>query len=143
MRGRAMTLVRLREVRTVAVSCDLAFRRRALTVLEPLGPTAFAICSLERRDAVLDVLRTQQAEVAVLDVTLAPARLLDLVADLADLAPHLGVVAVADTPPAFPLGLPVLAKWGRASDLVRAVHLAARIGSPLQDHAPVLAGEGA
>lgn len=138
-----MGVVRLRDVRTVTVSCDLAFRRRAVTVLEPLGPTAFAICSLARHDAVLDVLRTQRAGVAVLDVTLAPARLLDLVADLAELAPELGVVAVADTEPALDLGLPVLPKWGWASGLVAAVQLADRTGNPLGREPVVLAGEGA
>lgn len=138
-----MSVVRLREVRTVTISCDLAFRRRAVTVLEPLGPTAFAICSLARRDAVLDILRTQRAGVAVLDVTLAPARLVDLVNELAELAPDLGVVAVADTEPAVALGLAVLPKWGWASDLVAAVQLADQAGNPLPREPTVLVGEGA
>lgn len=137
-----MSVVRLHHVRTVTISCDLAFRRRAVTVLEPLGPTAFAICPLERRDAVLGILRTQRAGVAVLDVTLAPAQLLDLVAELAELAPDLGVVAVADTEPATGLGLPVLPKWGWACDLVAAVQLADRAGNPLQRQPTVLAGGG-
>jgi hypothetical protein len=140
---RAVSVVRLHELRTVTISCDLAFRRRALTVLEPLGPTAFGICSLARGDAVLDILRRQRAAVAVLDVTLAPARLLDLVAELVELAPDLGVVAVADFEPAVSLGLPVLPKWGWASDLVAAVQSADRAGNPLQRQPTVLAGEGA
>ena len=126
-------VVRLRPIRTLTIARDLAFRQRAMTVLSDLGPTAFAVASLERPDEVIALVQEQRADVVVLDVTVSVPALAQVVATLAQSAPRVGVVAVSDLVDSNGHALPVLAKWGWAAELAHAVQDAYRRGNPLKE----------
>ncbi len=131
----AAPVVMLRPIRTLTVARDLAFRQRATTVLAELGPTAFAVTALEQADEVAALVVQQRANVVVLDVTFSGAALADVVAALFECAPRVGVVAVSDRVECAGHGLPVLAKWGWAAELSRAVQAAYRRGNPFTEDA--------
>ena len=127
------SVVRLRPIRTLTIARDLAFRQRAMTILSDLGPTAFAVTPLERTDEVLALVAEQRADVVVLDVTFSAAALVHVIAALSEKAPRLGVVAVSDRGNTDRRSMPILAKWGWAAELSRAVQDAYRHGNPLKE----------
>jgi len=129
----AATVTRLRPIRTLVIAHDLAFRRRAMTVLAELGPTAFAVTAVERPEEVVALVQQQRADVVVLDVTVSATALAQVVDALAQGLPRVGVVAVSDHVQCAGNSVPVLAKWGWAADLARAVQDAYRHGNPLRE----------
>lgn len=128
----AATVSLLRPIRTMALGSDLAFRQRALTVLAPLGPTAFAVAAFDEPSEVVELVHRQRPNVLLLDVSTKVPRLPELLAELCARAPRVGVVLVADAP-IRTHAVPVLAKWGWAKDLSRAVQDAYRRGNPLKE----------
>ncbi len=130
------SVVRLRPIRTLTIARDLAFRQRSMTVLAELGPTAFAVAALERPDEVVALVAEQHADVVVLDVTVSAPALTQVVGALAESAPRVGIVAVSDCIDARGHSLPVMAKWGWAAELLRAVQDAYRRGNPLKEEIP-------
>ncbi len=136
--GIRANVVQLRPIRTLTIACDLGFRQRAMTVLAELGPTAFAVTPLAQPDEVVAVVLQQQADVVVLDVTVSAPALAEVVLALAKGAPRVGVVAVSDPVHRSGHRPNVLAKWGWASEISRAVQVAYRDGNPLNaNHAYV------
>ena len=123
----------LRPIRTLTIARDLGFRQRAVTVLGNLGPTAFAVAALDRPAEVVALVLEQQADVVVLDVTVSAAELAQVVVALLESAPRVGVVAVSDQTPRAGHALPVLAKWGWATELSQAAQDAYRRGNPLKE----------
>ncbi len=126
-------VIRLHPVRTLVISRDLAFRQRAMTVLEDLGVVSFAIAGLEARGEVVALIEHQHPDVVVLDATACAPSIAGLVYELYERAPRVGVVIVSSSGPDHRLGLPALAKWGWAADLSRAVQQAYRDGNPLKE----------
>lgn len=129
------TVIQLRPIRTLTIARDLAFRRRATTILSELGPTAFAVTPLERIDEVLELVAEQRADVLVLDVTFCAGALPHVVAALSEKAPRVGIVAVSDRGGHDHHSTPVLAKWGWAAELAHAVQESYRRGNPLKEEA--------
>jgi hypothetical protein len=132
----APNVVRLMPIRTLTIARDLAFRQRAMTVLAELGPTAFAVISLDDPAEVVALIKQQRADVVVLDVTFSATELANVVTALSTAAANVGVVAVSDR--AGPTGhsLPLVPKWGWASDLAHAAQDAYRRGNPLNEDLP-------
>lgn len=126
-------VIRLHSVRTLVISRDLAFRQRAMSVLEGLGVVSFAIAGLEARDEVVALIERQRPDVVVLDATACAPSVGELVCELYARIPRVGVVVVSSGGPDHRLGLPALAKWGWAADLTRAVQQAYRDGNPLNE----------
>ncbi|MGH3991919.1 MAG: hypothetical protein ACRDSN_05580 [Pseudonocardiaceae bacterium] len=129
----AATVVRLRPIRTLTIARDLAFRRRAMTVLAELGPAAFAVMAPEPTGEVAALVVQQGADVVVLDVTGSAAALPQVLASLSEHAPRVGVVAISDRSDRAGHDLHVLAKWSWAAELTRAVQDAYRLGNPLKE----------
>ena len=126
-------VIRLHSVRTLVISRDLAFRQRAMTVLEGLGPVAFAVAGLEAVDHVAALVDDQHPDVVVLDATACAPAIGGVVLELCERVPRVGVVIVSSTAADDHLGLPALPKWGWAADLSLAVQVARRAGNPLQE----------
>jgi len=126
-------VVRLRPIRTLVIARDLAFRRRAVTVLVELGHVAFAMVALDDCDEVLTLVERQRADVVVLDATGLASAIGPLVSVLHDAAPRVGVVVVADLVDRAIQTLVVVPKWGWAADLSGAVRDAYRLGNPLKE----------
>lgn len=124
-------VIRLRPIRTVVVSPDLAYRERAMTVLSELGPVWFAVASPSDPAAVETLLEEQPADVVVLDATGCEAAARSVIAALAKSTPRVGIVVVCHhcTEAARELG--ALPKWGWTQDLRGGVELAYRAGNPL------------
>lgn len=125
-------VVRLHPIRTLVIARDLAFRQRAITVVAQLGAASFAIAALDAPDQILALVAEERADVIVLDATGCGRSVAALVHELCERAPRVGVVLVSSNPADRRIGLPVLPKWGWASDLVRAVQIAYRDGNPLK-----------
>ncbi len=126
-------VVMLRPIRTLTIARDLAFRQRAMTVLADLGPAAFAVAALEDPDDVVALIVQQCADVVILDVTVSGPALARVVVALSERVPRVGVIVVSDHVECAGHALPVLAKWGWAADLSRAVQDAYRHGNPLKE----------
>ncbi len=126
-------VIRLHSIRTLVISRDLAFRQRAMTVLDGLGPTSFAVAGLDARDEVAALVADQRPDVVVLDATACAPVIGGLVHELCDRVPDVGVVIVSSTVADDRFGLPALPKWGWAADLSRAVQEARRDGNPLKE----------
>jgi hypothetical protein len=134
----AAPVIRLRPIRTLVIARDLAFRERSMTVLVELGFVAFAVTSLDEAEAVVALVARQRADVVVLDATGCGTAVDRVVCALYESAPRVGVVVVAGTSDHSFCSLPVVAKWGWAADLSRAVAAAYDHGSPLkEDHSDV------
>ncbi|MEJ7826177.1 MAG: hypothetical protein WKF48_12145 [Solirubrobacteraceae bacterium] len=126
-------VIMLRPIRTMTIARDLAFRQRAMTVLADLGPAAFAVAALEEPDDVVALVVQQRADVVILDVTVSAPALAHVVLALSERVPRVGVIVVSDHVECAGHALPVLAKWGWAADLSRAVQDAYRHGNPLKE----------
>lgn len=126
-------VVMLRPIRTLTIARDLAFRQRAMTVLADLGPAAFAVAALEEPEDVIALVVQQRADVVILDVTVSGPALARVVLALSERVPRVGVIVVSDHDGGAGHALPVLAKWGWAADLSRAVQDAYRHGNPLKE----------
>lgn len=126
-------VTRLHSIRTLVIARDLAFRKRAMTILAELGPVSFAIAAIDQRQEVLALVEQERPDVVVLDATGCAPSILGVVKDLCGRAPRIGVVIVSSHGSGEPPGLPALAKWGWAADLSRAVQEARRDGNPLQE----------
>jgi len=123
-------VIRLRPIRTLVIAQDLAYRRRSTTALVKLGHVAFALLSLDDCDAVVALVQDQRADVVVLDATACAGAIAPAVSALRAALPHVGVVVVSDHVDRVAYSRPVLAKWGGAAELIRAVQAARRDGNP-------------
>src|SRR5688500_15025358 len=128
-------VVRLRPIRTLVVSRDLAFRQRAVTVLGDLGVASFAVASLEMADEVVELIERESPDVVMLDATGCQPAVARVVYNLCAVASRIGVVLVA-TRSEGAHSLPTLDKWGWAEELSRAVQDAYRRGNPLKEDEP-------
>lgn len=124
-------VVRLRPIRTLVVSADIAYHRRALTVLVELGKVSFAVAPLSDPDDIVSLLRTEGADVVVLDATDCEADARRVIEGLADASPRTGVVVVCHHCSDAARSLQALPKWGWTQDLRTAVELAYHDGNPL------------
>jgi CheY-like chemotaxis protein len=125
-------VIRLRPVRTLVLSPDLAYRRRALTVLSDLGPVSFAPAAPAHADAVAALLLHEQPDVVLVDATDCEAAARELIATLTETAPRAGIVVVCQHCVGAALDLRALPKWGWTQDLRAAVEAADREGNPLR-----------
>jgi DNA-binding NarL/FixJ family response regulator len=124
-------VIRLRPIRTLVVSPDLAYHRRAMTILVELGAVSFAVVSLEDPDDIASLLRSEGADVVVLDATDCEAAAAVVIERLADASPRTGVVVVCHHCTEAARSLQALPKWGWTQDLRAAVELAYHDGNPL------------
>jgi hypothetical protein len=124
-------VVRLRPIRTLVVSSDAAYHRRALTVLVELGKVSFAVTPLSDPDDIVSLTRTEGADVVVLDATGWEAAARRVIEGLADGSPRTGVVVVCHHCNDAARSLQALPKWGWTQDLRTAVELAYHDGNPL------------
>lgn len=125
-------VVRLHSIRTLVIARDLAFRRRAMTVLGELGWVGFAIAGPEGQHDLVGIVRGVRADVVVLDATACAPAAGRIVADLADLVPHVGVVVVSEEEQYHRPEWMVVPKWGWAADLIQAVQVARRDAQAVQ-----------
>ena len=126
-------VIRLHTIRTLVIARDLAFRERAMTVLADLGVASFAIAAIDAHGRVLALIDHERPDVVVLDATGCAASIGNLVCELYEHAPRMGIVIVSSNDRDERLGLPSLPKWGWAADLARAVQEAYRQGNPLTE----------
>jgi len=124
-------VIRLRPIRTLVVSSDVAYHRRALTVLVELGKVSFAVVSLSDPGDIASLLRSEGADVVVLDATDCEAAAQHVIEHLADASPRTGVVVVCHHCTDAARSLQALPKWGWTQDLRAAVELAYHDGNPL------------
>lgn len=133
--GAVAPVIRLRPIRTLVISRDLAFRQRAVTVLGDLGLAAFAVVSLELADQVIELVQREAPDVVMLDATGCAPAVAQVVYELSELAPRTGVVLVC-TRGDRSNRLPTIDKWGWAEELTRAVQDAYNRGNPLREESP-------
>jgi hypothetical protein len=124
-------VIRLRPIRTLVVSSDVAYHRRAMTVLVELGKVSFAVAPLPEPDDIASLLRSAGADVVVLDATDCEAAVQRVIERLADASPRTGVVVVCHHCNDAARSLQALPKWGWTQDLRAAVELAYHDGNPL------------
>jgi hypothetical protein len=125
-------VIRLRPIRTIVVSPDLAYRERATAVLSGLGRVTFTLASLSEAGEVERLADGRPADVVVLDATDCEAPAQDLNAQLARRAPRTGVVVICHHCTDAARELQALPKWGWTHDLRAAVEDAYREGNPLR-----------
>lgn len=123
-------VIRLHPIRMLVISSDLAYHQRALTVLAELGPVSFAVSLLDPDD-IASLLRSETADVAVLDATDCEAAARRVIETLAGASPRTGVVVVCHHCTDAARELRALPKWGWTQDLRAAVELAYHDGNPL------------
>jgi DNA-binding NarL/FixJ family response regulator len=125
-------VVRLRPIRTLVITPDLAYRERAWLVLSELGPVAFTLAELTDSEDIAGLLHEHPADVVLLDATGCETAAHEVIAALAETAPRTGIVVVCHhcTDPARELR--ALPKWGWTQDLRAAVEHAYREGNPLR-----------
>lgn len=128
---RLAPVIRLRPIRTLVISTELAYRERALMVLADLGPVAFAVASPSEPGDVESLLREEPADVAVLDATGCEPAARRVIAALARSSPRTGIVVVCHHCTEESRELDALPKWGWTQDLRTAVERAYRDGNPL------------
>lgn len=124
-------VVRLRPIRTLVVSPDLAYRERACTVLSELGSVAFAVMSIDDPDDIAALLLVEPADVVLLDATGCETAARAVIAKLAQTAPRTGIVIVCHHCTDAARELQALPKWGWTQDLRAGVELAYSEGNPL------------
>ena len=129
-------MIRLHQIRTLVIARDLAFRQRAVTVFSELGVVAFAIAALDAADEVLALITRERADVVVLDATGCAAAVAQVIYELCEQAPRVGVVLVSSGGDDANR-LPTLDKWGWAEELSRAVQQAYHRGNPLKEEVNV------
>lgn len=128
---RLAPVVRLRPIRTLAISPDLAYHERAWTVLSELGPVSFTIASLADADDIAALLHAEPADVVLLDATGCETAAGRVIATLAETSPRTGIVVVCHHCTAAARDLRALPKWGWTQDLRAGVEAAYRAGNPL------------
>lgn len=130
--GSLAPVIRLRPIRTLVISRDLAYRERAMAVLSELGPVSFAVTSLADSGDVVSLVQDEGADVVVLDATGCESATRSAIEALADAAPHSGVVVVCHHCTEAARELQALPKWGWTQDLRAGAELAYRYGNPLR-----------
>lgn len=124
-------VIRLRPIRTLVVSPDLAYHERAMTVLGELGRVVCAVTGLSEPGDVVHLVVQERADVVLLDATGCESAARKVIAALADAAPRAGVVAVCHHCTEAARELDALPKWGWTQDLRAGIELAYREGNPL------------
>jgi hypothetical protein len=124
-------VIRLRPIRTLVISPDLAYRERAWAVLSELGSVAFAVTSLSDPDDIAALLREEPADVALLDATGCETAARAVIERLAQTSPRTGIVVVCHHCTDAARQLQALPKWGWTQDLRAGVELAYSQGNPL------------
>lgn len=128
---RLAPVVRLRPIRTLVISPDLAYRERAWKVLSELGPVSFALASLGDADDIAGLLHEERPDVVLLDATGCETAAREVIATLAETTPRTGVVVICHHCTEAARELQALPKWGWTQDLRAGVELAYREGNPL------------
>ena len=123
-------VIRLRPIRTLVVSPDIAYRDRAWTVLSSLGSVSFAVASLDDPDDIAGLLHAEPADVVLLDATGCEPAAREVMTTLAQTAPRTGIVVVCHHCTEAARELQALPKWGWTQDLRAGVELAYREGNP-------------
>lgn len=124
-------VVRLRPIRMMVISPDIAYRERAWTVLCELGSVSFALTALTEPDDIAGLLQDEPADVVLLDATGCETAAREVIARLAEASPRTGVVVVCHHCTEAARRLRALPKWGWTQDLRAAVELAYCEGNPL------------
>jgi len=104
-------VIRLRPVRTLVLSPDLAYRERALTVLSDLGPVSFAAASIAAPGDVAALLDEEPADVVLLDATGGETAAREVIETLARTAPRTGIVVACEHCTGAARDLRALPKW--------------------------------
>jgi len=128
-------LPRLHPIRTLVIARDLAFRRRAMTVLGELGWVGFAIAAPDREQDLVGMVSRMRADVVVLDATACAPAVTRIVTDLTERVPRVGVVVVSEEDLPAPFDRPAVRKWGWGADLFHAVEVAHRDAAALPHEA--------
>jgi hypothetical protein len=132
-----------RQIRSLNLVSDLAFRAHLITVIGDLGPVAFATVGVAKPDDLADVLalvRLERPDVVLLDATGCEPGVARVVTALADASAALGVVVVCEQSTAAARRLGALPKWGWTQDLRSAFECAAADRSPRAPRAIAQAG---
>lgn len=124
-------VVRLRPIRTLVVSPDLAYHQRAMTVLGELGGVVCAVATLSEPAGIAGLVAQERPDVVLLDATGCESAAHDVIAALVEAAPRAGVVTVCHHCTDAARALDALPKWGWTQDLRAGVELAYREGNPL------------
>ena len=124
-------VVRLHPIRMLVISTDLAYHKRAQTVLAELGQVLCAVTSLAVPDDIACLAAHERADVVLLDATDCENAADDVIAALAEAAPRAGVVSVCHHCTVAARELGALPKWGWTQDLRAGVEDAYRAGNPL------------
>lgn len=124
-------VIRLRPIRTLVVSPDLAYHERAITVLGEIGRVLSAVSTLSEPREIAQLALNERADVVLLDATGSESNAREVIAALAQAAPRAGIVTVCQhcTHAAHELG--ALPKWGWTQDLRAGIELAYHEGNPL------------
>lgn len=125
-------VIRLRPVRTLVLSPDLAYRERALTVLSDLGPVSFAAASTAAPGDVAALLDEEPADVVLLDATGGETAAREVIETLARTAPRTGIVVACEHCTGAARDLRALPKWGWTHDLRAGVEVAYHDGNPVR-----------
>lgn len=128
---RLAPVIRLRPIRTLVISPDLAYRERAWTVLSELGPVSFTVASLADAQDIAALLQEEGADVLLLDATGCEAAAREVIATLAERSPRTGVVVVCHHCTEAARDLRALPKWGWTQDLRAGVELSYHEGNTL------------
>ena len=124
-------VIRLRPIRTLVVSSDLAYHERATSVLSAVGSVQFAVTALAAADEVAALVARERPDVVLLDATDCESDARQVIAALAEVAPRTGVVVVCHHCTQGARELDALPKWGWTQDLRAGVEVAYREGNPL------------
>ena len=124
-------VIRLRPIRTLVVSLDLAYHERAMTVLGELGRVTCAVTGLSEPRDIAHLVAQERPDVVLLDATGCESAARKVMAALADAAPRAGIVTVCHHCTEAARELDALPKWGWTQDLRAGVELAYREGNPL------------
>lgn len=124
-------VIRLRPIRTLVVSPDLAYHERAMTVLGGLGRVVRAVAGLSQPGDITHLVAQERPDVVLLDATGCESAAHKIIAALAESAPRTGVVTVCHHCTKAARELDALPKWGWTQDLRAGVELAYREGNPL------------
>lgn len=124
-------VIRLRPIRTLVISPDLAYRERAWTVLSELGPVSFTVATLSDAEDIAGLLHDERPDVVLLDATGCETAAREVITTLAGTSPRTGIVVVCHHCTEGARELQALPKWGWTQDLRAGVELAYGEGNPL------------
>lgn len=124
-------VIRLRPIRTLVVSPDLAYHERAMTVLGELGRVVCAVTTLSEPGDIAHLVVQDRADVVLLDATGCESAARKVIAELADVAPRAGIVIVCHHCTEAARELDALPKWGWTQDLRAGIEAAYGEGNPL------------